>query len=153
MLLAVPVALLITWRLLTGPTSHHRDERRAASQTPASATARGYASQARRFEARTLRLCNSPCRAAVKLRNTSFLVNEAPDLPLTGCDRPGACYCEFQRRPDRRVKRDRRYPAEQIVQAADVVPMDAQASASDRRALAERRKRGRPRGDSVYERD
>jgi hypothetical protein len=150
MLIAVPVALLITWRLLSGSAKHHRDEQRAANQLDESMPA--YQGTSQQFAARTLRICTKPCKAAVVLREVSFLEDDVPDLPLAACDRPQACHCAYAEHRDRRVKAERRYPAADLVPTVDLVPMDATDTAIDQRGTRDRRRRGKRRPASVYDR-
>jgi hypothetical protein len=53
---------------------------------------------------------NNPCEAAQRVSGKKYLVNEAPKLPLSGCD-PAHCQCEFTQHNDRReLHEDRRNP-------------------------------------------
>ena len=58
------------------------------------------------YKAVSLRISNSPCAAALKLRGQSVLENAAPQLPLSGCDR--VCNCKYKSHDDRRIRLDRR---------------------------------------------
>ena len=142
-LLCVPVSLLITWRLLTGSTHQHRDERRAnESLTGGDAFARkkNIGHRHSLYEAKRFRLCNNPCHAALQQRNQSFLAVEAPPLPLPECDRKGACHCEYSTHNDRRSGHDRRYPAEDIVPSDNLVLSDSAVTTRDRREKKDRRR-------------
>lgn len=144
-LLSVPVGLLITWRLLTGSRRQHRDEKRSADSVRGGmkyARSKNIGLAHARYESKRLRICNQPCRAALKLRDQSFLSGEAPDLPLQECDRKDGCHCKFTTHNDRRTGRDRRYPAEDIVHSDELVLPESAILTRDRRAVKkERRKR------------
>ncbi|NND55040.1 MAG: hypothetical protein HKN56_08740 [Gammaproteobacteria bacterium] len=143
-LISVPVGLLITWRLLTGSTRQHRDELRAADSTRGGdvhARARNVGLANSRFESKRLRICNQPCRAALKLRDQVFLANDAPPLPLPDCDRTSGCHCEYSTHDDRRGNHDRRYPAEDIVPSDDFLLPDSAVLTQDRREDNDRRRR------------
>ena len=43
------------------------------------------------------------CKAVAALEGRRFLSDEAPALPLTGCDVPHACRCVYQHFNDRRT--------------------------------------------------
>lgn len=42
------------------------------------------------------------CEAALAGRAQRWLSREAPQFPLSGCDRPGRCRCTYQHHEDRR---------------------------------------------------
>ena len=141
-LISLPVGLLITWRLLTGSVHQHRDERRANESV------RGGEKYQRsqnigllhsQHEARRLRICNSPCRAAMQLRNNAFLAAAAPPLPLPDCDRKDDCLCEYSSHDDRRSGKERRYPAANITAADSLVLPDSKVLSSDNRKAGDRR--------------
>jgi len=145
-LISVPVGLLITWRLLIGSSRQSRDERRASEAV------NGGNSYARKgnigllhsqYESKRLRICNQPCRAALGLRDQSFLSSEAPPLPLPECDRKNGCHCKYSTHNDRRGNRERRYPAEDIIASDQLVLPDSAILTKDRREDRERRKRKR----------
>ncbi len=141
-LICVPVGLLITWRLLTGSTHQHRDERRANESVKggdAFARKRNIGHLHSQYEAKRLHICNNPCRAALQLRKQAFLAGEAPPLPLPECDRKAACHCEYSAHNDRRGGHDRRYPAEDIVASDQLVLPDSAVTTRDRREKKERR--------------
>jgi hypothetical protein len=48
------------------------------------------------------------CKAVAALEGRRFLSDEAPSLPLAGCDTPHACRCVYEHFNDRRtlVRRD-----------------------------------------------
>ena len=143
-LISVPVGLLITWRLLTGSTRQHRDERRANDSVQggdAYARKQNIGLLHSQYESKRLRICNQPCRAALKLRDHAFLSSEAPPLPLPECDRREGCHCEYSTHDDRRDGHDRRYPAEDIVASDDLVLPDSAVLTKDRREKKERRGR------------
>lgn len=43
------------------------------------------------------------CKAAAKLQGRRYLSDEAPSLPLAGCDTPHACRCVYEHFNDRRT--------------------------------------------------
>jgi hypothetical protein len=47
------------------------------------------------------------CAAAMHVRGRSYLLREAPRLPLYGCTMPTTCSCKFRKNADRRES-DRR---------------------------------------------
>ena len=55
-----------------------------------------------KWHAVTVVLQTSSCAAAAMCRATRFLSNEAPRLPLTGCDHPETCECKYRHYQDRR---------------------------------------------------
>jgi hypothetical protein len=42
------------------------------------------------------------CTAVIQVRGKSYLLRQAPRLPLTGCSMPTACSCKFLKHGDRR---------------------------------------------------
>lgn len=48
------------------------------------------------------------CNAAFDLSHRTFLVSEAPNLPLNDCDKAESCRCGYVHYDDRRQGRDRR---------------------------------------------
>ena len=42
------------------------------------------------------------CAAAMQVRGRSYLLREAPRLPLAGCTMPANCSCKFRKSADRR---------------------------------------------------
>lgn len=48
------------------------------------------------------------CDAAITLTGQRFLPDEAPALPVPGCDRSGECRCRYRRHDDRRSDDERR---------------------------------------------
>jgi len=138
LLLSLPVGGLITWRLLTGSKHERRHERQAASSLTATplrvvekvALPRG------KYAAVSLRISNNPCSAAVDAQGKSVLVCESPALPLEGCDR--RCHCRYAHHEDRRIAKDRRYPA------SDVIELTGPAGLQDNRAGRDRRLKRTP---------
>jgi len=134
LLICVPVAALITWRLLVGSRSEARHERSAAG----SLQAKGIGSKDKaalprpRYTAKSIAICTNACAAATRLRNKSYLVGEAPELPLPNCDR--TCYCKYVDHDDRRIKDDRRYPAEEIEPMEGVLAKEDVRDGDDRRS-------------------
>lgn len=72
------------------------------------------------------------CRAAGSLRGREFAFEQAPDLPVTGCDAP-VCRCRYRGLPERRQGTDRRSGIERRA--------NARADGADRRRLPDRRQR------------
>jgi len=132
LLICVPVAALITWRLLSG--SHHggREEKSAAESHKRAGSGSSDAATLPRpqYRAMTLRIGTNACAAAKRVRQKSFLVGEVPQLPLPNCDR--ACHCEFSSHDDRRLKDDRRFPSADGFQ--DTTTLDDGRTGSDRRS-------------------
>ncbi len=142
-LLCLPVALLLTWRLLTGPVRQHRDERRSAESVRGGerfARSHNIGLRHAEYERRRFKVCASPCRAALERRDAVYLSIDAPVLPLNECNRPGDCRCRYALQDDRRSGRDRRYPAEYIQAGNDVLNPDAVIATRDRRARNDRRR-------------
>jgi hypothetical protein len=134
LLLSLPVAGLITWRLLTGSKHERRHERQAASSLTAKPlrVVEKVALPRSRYAAVSLRICNNPCGAAVAAQGKSVLVGESAVLPLEGCDR--RCHCTYAHHEDRRIAVDRRYPA------SDVIELSGPAALKDSRAGRDRRR-------------
>ena len=84
-----------------------------------------------RYQSKTIAVCTNACAAATRLRGKSFLVAETPNLPLPNCDR--TCYCKFTDHDDRRIKDDRRYPAEEIDQLEGLTTDEDVRDGDDRR--------------------
>jgi len=61
------------------------------------------------FRAVSIRSGLTPCTAAQKLSGRRYFLNDAPALPLEGCDAAN-CECRFVRHADRREDYDRRTP-------------------------------------------
>ena len=59
------------------------------------------------FACVALRCGRTSCHAARRLRGTSQLANDAPVLPLPGCDK-GMCGCRYVKTEDRRQSEGRR---------------------------------------------
>jgi len=79
----------------------------------------------------------SCCRAAAFLRETRFLSNQAPTLPLQGCTQPKACRCRYKHFSDRR-RGPRRATESDLYQSALARHATA-AWANERRSLRGRR--------------
>ena len=127
----------------------HRDERRANESV------RGGQKYKRsqnigllhsQHEARRLRICNSPCRAAMQIRNHAFLAAAAPPLPLPDCDRKGDCLCQYSSHDDRRSGKERRYPAAD----SPVFPGSKVLSSDHRKAGDRRAKKTKAAAMGVY---
>jgi hypothetical protein len=134
------VAGLITWRLLIGSSREKLHEHRSsASVTPL--PPKFPAPDTTQYKAVRLQICNRPCAAALELRTRSLLENEAPRLPLSGCDH--ACSCRYQSLDDRRMGRDRRIPDQVYVKVMG-------HTAAENRAGRDRRRRGRFQYNGIY---
>lgn len=99
-LLLFVAVLLAAWLLLRkrGKQPEPSDRRRTSS--PQRDTT---------YHAVSIRYAPSACDAAKAMTGRRLLANEAPRLPLSGCDgRP--CECRFAHHNDRRTGRDRRSP-------------------------------------------
>jgi hypothetical protein len=81
-----------------------------------------------KWHAVTVVLQTSSCAAAAMCRATRFLSNEAPRLPLTGCDHPETCECKYRHYQDRRSGARR---------AGDVGVSDAERPPRERRERRE----------------
>jgi hypothetical protein len=132
---------LITWRLLTGSSREKTHEHRATAS--AAPMPRNFpAPDTDGFKAVRLQICNRPCAAALELRGQSLLADEAPRLPLEGCDH--ACVCRYQPYDDRRMGRDRRIPDQVYVKVM------GHAAAAENREGRDRRRRGRFQYNGIY---
>ena len=143
-LLALPVGLLITWRLLTGSVRQHREERRASEARAGGerfSRKRNIGLAHSRFEAKRMHVCNMPCNAALRVRDKVYLNGDEPPLPLPDCDRPDGCNCSYSVHDDRRTGRDRRFPAEDIVASDQLVLPGSAVMTEDRRKKRDRRRR------------
>jgi hypothetical protein len=125
------VAALLTWRLLVGSAHRgHRERNASTSSAPLRETAQKQIPSAA-YKAVTVRICTSPCRAALAIRGQAFLQREAPHLPLTDCDR--ACHCKYAEHDDRRINQDRRHPSKNYVKVNKEVAIDDVRERGDRR--------------------
>jgi hypothetical protein len=142
LLIGIPVVVLITWRLLSSAHYGHRREKSAADSLKRAGSASTDAATIPRppYRAMTLSICTNACAAAKRIRNKSFLVSEAPQLPLPNCDR--VCHCQFAIHDDRRLKEDRRMPSEDIFQ--DTTTLDADEIGGNRRGKTDRRRKAAP---------
>jgi hypothetical protein len=133
LLLSLPVAGLITWRLLTGSKHEQRHERQAASSLSSKPlrVVEKLALPRSRYAAVSLRLCNNPCRAAVAAQGRPVLVGEALSLPLEGCNR--RCHCTYAHHEDRRMAADRRYPSSDVIEVSGSAALKNNRSGRDRR--------------------
>ena len=115
----------------------------AGMATP-STTVKKVALPRARYSSVALRICNNPCKAALKLHGKSMLLGEEPALPLEGCNR--TCHCEYAQHNDRRIHNDRRYPSTYIVD------ISGSNELTDNRGGNERRhdKRGREPYQGIY---
>lgn len=125
------VAALLTWRLLVGSAHRgHRERNALTSSSPLREAAQKQVPSAA-YKAVTVRICTSPCKAALAIRGQAFLQREAPHLPLPDCDR--ACHCKYAEHDDRRINKDRRYPAKNYAQINQQVAIDDVRERGDRR--------------------
>lgn len=71
----MPLAVLITWRMLTGSVKQGRMEARARDSHAGRHLDASLFSQelGKSYPAKCLRICNNPCRAVLKIRGQSFL--------------------------------------------------------------------------------
>ncbi len=132
LLASVLVAALLTFRLFIGSRHEGRHERRASAcleSEPNGLPQNRVLKKPGHYDAVSIRLCNSPCKAAVRLRKKSFLVKDAPPLPLPACDR--ACNCEYQ------FHEDRRYPSAELDMAGGVGESKDSRGGGDRRRRVE----------------
>lgn len=95
----VVVAAFIVWFVL----------RLRKSKSPPEPSRTGAKSSATRYHAVSIHYAEGACAAAKALSGQRFLSNEAPRLPLAGCD-AHQCRCYFSHHKDRRAQRDRRSP-------------------------------------------
>ena len=136
------VAALVSWRLLIGSFHEQRHERSASASSTPMLGGQSAADDGAGYEAVSISISVAPCNAARAMRGQTFLVDEAPTLPLEKCDR--ACNCKFKSHSDRRVSSDRRYPDEDYVKVA------AHAAHTERRAGRDRRRKGRFQYNGIY---
>ena len=136
------VAALVSWRLLIGSFHEQRHERSASASSTPMLGDKSAVDKGAGFEAVSISISVGPCEAARALRRQTFLVDEAPALPLEKCDR--VCNCKFKSHPDRRVGSDRRYPDEHYVKVA------AHAAHEERREGRDRRRKGRFQYNGIY---
>ena len=125
--------LLIGWALRgsRNPTSRQKFVVKTNGDHPPSTKA---AYKDRNYRGMSIRLCERPCNAAVKLRTRVFLEGEAPALPLQGCNR--TCNCEYTLHHDRRRGGDRRFPAVEVDAASGRNALQDQRNGKDRRRRA-----------------
>jgi hypothetical protein len=69
------------------------------------------------YQCVTIRPCLEGCVAVTEQQGNRYLSNEAPELPLPGCD-TGECSCRYQYHMDRRENEDRRFKLAQFNTAA-----------------------------------
>jgi hypothetical protein len=134
LLICIPVVAFIAWRLLSGARHGGQKE---GFLTPASKA--GTKLPQPPYRSMTLNICTNSCAASKRIRKKSFLVNEAPQLPLANCDR--VCHCKFAIHDDRRLKEDRRFPSADIFQ--DTTTLDDGRGGS-RRTKNDRRRKAAP---------
>ncbi len=122
--------ILIIWRTLAGSATERREERLFSHKVGGAGLETGSGGN-EQFEAMKLRICNRPCDEALQLREQSFLLAEAPKLPLPDCDR--ACMCGLEQVSDRRVANDRRHATADAIDFVDVMHPEDGRSGKDRR--------------------
>ena len=67
------------------------------------------------YAARSIIPGSNPCEAAQRVAGKKYLVNEAPKVPLQGCD-PAQCHCKVMEHKDRRESNeDRRNPCASVL--------------------------------------
>jgi hypothetical protein len=130
LLISIPAAAFVTWWLLSD--SHRRQENSAGRRKKGPGSANESPIPQPTYRSAKLSICTNACEAAKRIRTKTFLVNEAPRLPLASCDR--ICHCNFALYDDRRLKDDRRYPSEDIQDFQDTTTLDEGRTGSDRRA-------------------
>jgi hypothetical protein len=59
------------------------------------------------FKCVVIKLCAHPCKKAREFQSKPILANDAPSLPMQGCNAI-TCKCSFERHDDRRIGVDRR---------------------------------------------
>ncbi|MEZ5541138.1 MAG: hypothetical protein R3F42_03750 [Pseudomonadota bacterium] len=78
-------------------------------------------------------LAQTGCMAARDLQGRKFTFDEAPALPLAGCD-SAACTCQFRGMPERRMRIRRTHPDRREVVRFNVNKPDRRSRISRRRA-------------------
>jgi len=125
--IAVAVIAFIAWYLLRGrdagsrasalPTKTKGSSKKAAMAKarlnrqldPKAASKPATKSFRRRsFKGAAISPCEQSCAASQALAGKRFLVEDAPRLPLEGCDKIGTCACKYHNYPDRRQDEERR---------------------------------------------
>jgi hypothetical protein len=88
-----------------------RTQKSIAQRPTAKPSARPSAGQTddAKFHAVSIRVGSGACTAAMGMQGERFLANEAPQLPLPGCD-AADCQCRFIHFKDRRATDERRNP-------------------------------------------
>lgn len=81
----------------------------------------------------------SCCQASVALRQTRFLSNQAPPLPLQGCTQPKTCTCKYKHFSDRRSGPRRAMETEMFQNALSRHASVTRVQAQERRAIRGRR--------------
>jgi hypothetical protein len=89
------------------PASSMKPTRQHHAQ-PARAKAPAKKNRRRNFKGAAINPCDDACPAAKALASRRYLVEEAPRLPLEGCDRIATCECKYHNYPDRRHDDERR---------------------------------------------
>lgn len=84
-----------------------RTEPAGRIQLPAKGPAGLNRKQARKFHGVSVKPGRQACKAAQDLVGQRFLPDEAPAMPLPGCDQ-AKCHCGYGHHGDRRDKEDRR---------------------------------------------
>lgn len=80
---------------------------RGASRAPAGPAAKAAPATRSKFHGVSIQLGNPACAVAKARAAERFLPNEAPALPLAGCD-VARCNCRYEHHDDRRDEQDRR---------------------------------------------
>jgi hypothetical protein len=86
------------------------------------------------FRAVSIRVGGDPCQAARDLSGKRFRCNDAPGLPLAGCDKD-QCICRYEHHADRRKEQDRRSPFQGVGEffGEEEVGNERRSSMKDRR--------------------
>jgi hypothetical protein len=121
---AALIALAFWWR---------QRERR---KQPRATRARGLADTSGNYHCVELRYRRDACDAVKRLGAKRFLPDEAPGIPVPGCD-AAQCSCRYVHHDDRRHD-DRRHP---FAQQASLPPP---AAGGERRTRKDRRKSAKP---------
>jgi hypothetical protein len=66
------------------------------------------------FRAVEIAPCVMCCAAATQVTGRSYLLRQAPQLPLMGCTTPTTCSCKFRKNADRRDSDRRLFGATEI---------------------------------------
>ena len=79
------VALLLTWRFMTGSARERRHEKRALMDAKARAKPKPVQKNCTEYRGYEFRVGPGACAAARELRGKVFLAGKTPSLPLAAC--------------------------------------------------------------------